>query len=70
MFDSHRTLCLALVLGLCFALGLEPQLAVAQRRAFEKVPGKLDMHLKLPAPVMRNGRPFRCSSTSLPRSRT
>jgi hypothetical protein len=58
MFDSHRTLCLALALGLCFALGLEPQLAVAQRRAFEKVPGKLDMHLKLPAPVMRNGAPF------------
>ncbi len=58
MVNSHRTLCLALALGLSFALGLEPQRAVAQRRPFEKVPGKLDMRLKLPHPVMRSGAPF------------
>jgi hypothetical protein len=58
MANSHRALCLALALSLSFALGLEPQLAAAQGRPFEKVPGKLDMQLKLPAPVMRNGAPF------------
>ncbi len=46
------------MLGLSFAVWLEPQRAVAHRRPFEKVPGKLDMRLKLPHPVMRSGAPF------------
>ncbi len=58
MSHLNRALCLASALGLCFALGLEPALAAAQGRPFEKVPGKLEMRLKLPAPVMRNGAPF------------
>jgi hypothetical protein len=39
-------------------LCLAPQLAVAQTRAFEKAPGKLELRLKSSHPVMRSGAPF------------
>jgi len=39
-------------------LCLAPQLAVAQTRAFQKAPGKLELRLKSSHPVMRSGAPF------------
>ncbi len=52
MAHSYRALILAL------AIGPVPLIAAAQTRPFEKVPGKLEMQLKLPHPVMRSGAPF------------
>jgi hypothetical protein len=45
-------------LAVVFVLWLLPQLAVAQTRPFEKVPGKLEMRLKSSHPVIRSGAPF------------
>jgi hypothetical protein len=39
-------------------LSLAPQLVVAQTRAFEKAPGKLEMRVKSSHPEMRSGAPF------------
>ena len=59
LFDlrSHAAACL--VLCVCSSLiTLIPRPALAQTRAFEKAPGKLEMRIKSSHPVMRTGAPF------------
>jgi hypothetical protein len=43
---------------LAAVLCLAPQLALAQTRAFQKAPGKLELRLKSSHPVIRSGAPF------------
>jgi hypothetical protein len=44
--------------ALLFLAGVAPQHAPAQTRAFQKVPGKLEMRLKSSHPPIRSGAPF------------